>query len=194
LLGAFPPGDYAAVGIGKRKASIMDVIFNCPKCEQELAVDSTGAGTEINCPACGETIVIPTPELLASRPGVDTDGGAPRVEVHPVNPIASSAAAKVEMHLRVPDHKTPADRLITKPLVPLEAAAKETDKKIRIRTIKHTDCIEVGHDKFDEVVSNFLVKIGESNMISITTLVYTHLDIGTQKLMTDYGVMVVYRM
>jgi DNA-directed RNA polymerase subunit RPC12/RpoP len=193
LLGAFPPGDYAAVGIGKRKASIMDVIFNCPKCEQELAVDSTGAGTEINCPACGETIVIPTPELLASRPGVDTDGGAPRVEVHPVNPIASSAAAKVEMHLRVPDHKTPADRLIAKPLVPLEAAAKETDKKIRVRTIKHTDCIEVGRDKFDEVVSNFLVKVGESNIINITTLVYTHLDIGSQKLMTDYGVMVVYR-
>ena len=171
----------------------MDVIFNCPKCEQELAVDSTGAGTEINCPACGETIVIPTPELLASRPGVDTDGGAPRVEVHPVNPIASSAAAKVEMHLRVPDHKTPADRLIAKPLVPLEAAAKETDKKIRVRTIKHTDCIEVGRDKFDEVVSNFLVKVGESNIINITTLVYTHLDIGSQKLMTDYGVMVVYR-
>lgn len=193
MLGAFPPGDYAAVGIGKRKASIMDVIFNCPKCEQELAVDSTGAGTEINCPACGETIVIPTPELLVSRPGVDTDGGAPRVEVHPVNPIASSAAAKVEMHLRVPDHKTPTERLIAKPLVPLEAAAKESDKKIRVKTIKHTDCIEVGHDKFDEVVSNFLVKVGESNMISITTLVYTHLDIGTQKLMTDYGVMVVYR-
>jgi len=97
------------------------------------------------------------------------------------------------MHLRVPDHKTPAERLIGKPLVPLEAAAKETDKKIRVRTIKHTDCIEVGHDKFDEVVTNFLVKVGESNIISITTLVYTHLDIGTQKLMTDYGVMVVYR-
>jgi DNA-directed RNA polymerase subunit RPC12/RpoP len=171
----------------------MDVIFNCPKCEQELAVDSTGAGTEINCPACGEVIVIPTPELVASRPGVDTGGGAPRVEAHPVNPIASSAAAKVELHLRVPDHKTPTERLISKPLIPLEAAARESDKKIRIKTIKHTDCIEVGHDKFDEVVTNFLVKIGESNMISITTLVYTHLDIGSQKLMTDYGVMVVYR-
>jgi DNA-directed RNA polymerase subunit RPC12/RpoP len=171
----------------------MDVIFNCPKCEQELAVDSTGAGSEINCPACGETIVIPTPELVVSRPGVETDAGAPRVEVHPVNPIASSAAAKVEMHLRVPDHKTPSERLIAKPLVPLEAAAKTSDKKIRVRTIKHTDCIEVGHDKFDEVVSNVLAKIGETNIISITTLTYTHLDIGTQKLMTDFGVMVVYR-
>ena len=97
------------------------------------------------------------------------------------------------MHLRVPDHATPAASLITKPLAPLEVAAKETDKKIRVRTIKHTDCIEVGHDKFDEVVSNFLMKVGEANVISITTLTYTHLDIGTQKLLTDFGVMVVYR-
>jgi hypothetical protein len=171
----------------------MDVIFNCPKCEQELAVDSTGAGTEISCPSCGETIVIPAPESVVSRLGVDRTPGAPRMEVHPVNPIASSAAAKVEMHLRVPDHKTPTESLISKPLPPLEVAAKETDKKIRVKTIKHTDCIEVGHDKFDEVVSNFLVKVGESNVISITTLTYTHLDIGTQKLLTDFGVMVVYR-
>jgi hypothetical protein len=75
----------------------------------------------------------------------------------------------------------------------LEVAAKETDKKIRVRTIKHTDCLEVGHDKFDEVVSAFLAKLGEANIISITTLTYSHLDIGTQKLLTDFGVMVVYR-
>ena len=171
----------------------MDVIFNCPKCEQELAVDSTGAGTEINCPSCGETIVIPAPELVVNRPGVDHAPGAPRVEVHPVNPIASSAAAKVEMHLRVPVRDKPAESLIGKPPVPLEVAAKESDRKIRVKTIKHTDCIEVGHDRFDEIVSNFLIKIGESNMISITTLTYTHLDIGSQKLLTDFGVMIVYR-
>jgi hypothetical protein len=158
-----------------------------------LAVDSTGAGTEINCPSCGETIVIPAPELVVNRPGVDQASGAPRAEVRPVNPIASSAAAKVEMHLRVPVHKSPGASLITKPLAPLEVAARESDKKIRVKTIKHTDCIEVGHDKFDEVVSNFLIKIGESNMISITTLTYTTLDIGTQKLMTEFGVMIVYR-
>jgi len=171
----------------------MDVIFNCPKCEQELAVDSTGAGTEINCPSCGEAIVIPKPESVISRPGVDLAPGTARLEGHPINAIASSAAAKVEMHLRVPVHSTPAERLIEKPLVPLDVAAKTSDKKIRVKTIKHTDCIEVGHDKFDEVVSNFLIKVGEPNVISITTLTYTHLDIGTQKLLTDFGVMVVYR-
>jgi len=170
----------------------MDVIFNCPKCDQELAVDSSGAGSEINCPSCGETIVIPEPEPVAARPGLDSAPGAPRLEIHPVNPITSSAAAKVEMHLRVPVHKT-TESLIEKPLAPLEVVAKGADKKMRVKTIKHTDCIEVGHDKFDEVLSNFLAKIGEANVISITPLTYTHLDIGSQKLMTDFGIMIVYR-
>jgi len=171
----------------------MDVIFNCPKCEQELAVDASGAGSEINCPSCGQSIVIPSPERSVAQPGVEPQPGAPRMESHPVNPIASSAAAKVEMHLKVPVHKSPAASLIEKPLAPLEVAAKETDKKIKVKTIKHTDCIEVGHDRFDEVVTNFLGKVGEPNIVSITTLTYAHLDIGTQKLLTDFGVMIVYK-
>jgi len=172
----------------------MDVIFNCPKCEQELAVDSIGAGTEIQCPSCGESIVIPEPETVVPRGGIPTLPSEPgtRVEAHPVNPISSSAAARVELHLRVPTNKA-AESLIAKPLAPLEVAAKESDKKIRTKTIRHTDCIEVGHDKFDEVVTNFLSKVGETNIISINPINYTYLDIGTQKLMTEYGVLVVYR-
>ncbi len=170
----------------------MDLIFNCPKCEQELAVDSSGAGTEINCPNCGEAIVIPQPESVVSRLGAETDSAAARLGPHPVNPIASSAAAKVEMHLRVPVRKTPTESLIEKPLAPLDVA-KDADKKIRTKTIRHTDCIEVGHDRFDEIVSNFLAKTGEADIISINTITYTHLDIGTQKLLTDFGVMIVYK-
>jgi DNA-directed RNA polymerase subunit RPC12/RpoP len=170
----------------------MDVIFNCPKCEQELAVDSSGAGSKIDCPSCGEPITIPEPKPTAFRPGGLDGAGAPRMEPHPINPIASSAAAKIEKHLRVPVHKT-TESLIEKPLVPLEVAAKESDRKMKVKTIKHTDCIEVGHDKFDEVISSFLVKVGEANIISLNPLTYTHLDIGSQKLMTDYAIMIVYR-
>jgi ribosomal protein S27E len=36
----------------------MDIVFNCPNCEQELAVDQSGAGSQIECPSCGETITI----------------------------------------------------------------------------------------------------------------------------------------
>jgi DNA-directed RNA polymerase subunit RPC12/RpoP len=173
----------------------MDVIFNCPKCEQELAVDSSGAGTEIECPSCGESIVIPEPDNAVARPDGAQGDSAPtaRVEAHPVNPIASSAAARVELHLKVPSNKV-SESLISKPLPPMEAAAaRSTEKGVRVKTIKHTDCIEVGHDKFDEVVSNFLGKIGESNIISITPLTYTFLDIGSQKLLTEFGVLIIYR-
>ena len=169
----------------------MDVIFNCPKCDQELAVDSSGAGTEINCPSCGEAIVIPAGNSHAPRAGTESAMAAKPPVAR--SAMASSAAAKVEMHLKVPDHKTPVAALIEKPLMPLEVAANQSDKKMKVKTIKHTDCIEVGHDRFDEVVTNFLVKVGEPNIVSLTPLTYTHLDIGSQKLMTDFGVMIVYR-
>jgi DNA-directed RNA polymerase subunit RPC12/RpoP len=169
----------------------MDIIFNCPKCEQELAVDSTGAGSEIDCPSCGETIVIPaeaapSPAGLPPLHGVSTDH-------QPINAIASSAAAKVEMHLKVPVSASPTASLIVKANKPLEVAAKETDKTVKVKTIRHTDCIEVGRDKFDEVITNFLNKVGQEHIISITPLTYTHLDIGSQKLMTEYAVFVVYK-
>ena len=167
----------------------MDIIFDCPKCEQELAVDSAGAGSEITCPSCGEKIVIPQPPAPAGYSGPPGEHDP----TQPVNPIASSAAAKVEMHLKVPVRAKPSESLIEKPKPSLEVAAKETDKKIRAHTIRHTDCIEVGRDKFDEVITNFLSKVGEANVISLHPLTYTHLDIGTQKMLTDYAVMIVYR-
>ena len=164
----------------------MDIIFNCPKCEQELAVDSAGAGSEITCPSCGEKIIIPQPPAPpGSQPA--GDGG------HGLNPMSTSAAAKVEMHLKVPVHSTPGKSLIGKPLVPLEAAAKEPEKGVRIKSIRHSDCVEVGHDRFDETVSKFLAKVGEANIININCFNYQHLDIGSQKLVTEYGVLIVFK-
>ena len=177
----------------------MDIIFNCPNCEQELAVDASGAGSEIECPSCSEVIIIPSPGTKGTRTngtdsphGLPTFGSSPSETMNPSNPIASSAAARVERHLKVPVRKT-SESLIAKPLVPLEVAAKSSDKKMRVKTIRHTDCIEVGHDKFDEFVTNFLQKVGEANVVSITPLTYTHIDIGSQKIMTEYAVLVVYK-
>jgi DNA-directed RNA polymerase subunit RPC12/RpoP len=173
----------------------MDLIFNCPKCNQELEVDSSGAGEEIDCPSCGERIRIPVQDATGAplRPA----GGAPAASSgspQPVNAIASSAAAKVERHLKVPVHSSPtAEMLIAKPLPPLEVAAKESDRHLRVKCIRHVDCVEVGHDKFDEIVTAFLGKLGEANLVSITTIAYSHIDISSQKLLTDYGVMIVYR-
>ncbi|MFZ1072894.1 MAG: hypothetical protein WAO21_05605 [Verrucomicrobiia bacterium] len=164
----------------------MEIIFNCPNCEQELAVDSEGAGSEIKCPTCGEKITIPNkpPEPASAPPPADA--------AHPVNPIASSAAAKIEMHLKVPVRDTPAESLLKKPKMPLEAVAKGLDKKIRTRTIRHSQCIEAGHDKFDERITEFLNTIGEPNIVGLHVVNYEHLDASTQKVLLDYGVIVVY--
>ena len=164
----------------------MDIIFDCPNCQQELAVDSSGAGTEIECPSCGETITIPK-ESTKPAPEVAVPTG------QPINPIAASAAAKVEKHLKVPVRDKPAEPLIKKAQVPLEVVAKGADKKIRIHTIRRATCIESGHDKFDEKVTEFLNEVGEANLIGIHTINYTFLDITSQKMVTDFGVVIVYR-
>jgi hypothetical protein len=43
------------------------------------------------------------------------------------------------------------------------------------------------------VVTKFLNEVGEADLVSITPLTYTHLDLGTRELMTDFGVMIVYK-
>ena len=149
----------------------MDIDFKCPHCGQDLSVDAAGAGTEIECPACHENISIPQPS-----------GGPPE----------TPPPAKEEKHFSVPVRTTAAESLIAKPLPSLEVAAKE-GVKLRVKTMRHSDSVEVGKDHFDEHVTRFLDKIGEANVVSITPLTYTHLDLGTRDWVTDYGVLIVFR-
>ena len=153
----------------------MDVTFDCPKCKQQLAADRSLAGSEIQCPTCGTGITIPT------------------VSFHVINPIASSAAAREEKHFSVPVHDEPTEVLVQKP-AEAEVLVRDTgEKTLRIKTIRRTDCVEVGHDRFDQKVSELLAKIGTENIVSINTIAYTHLDLGSRQLMTDFGVMIVYK-
>ena len=36
-----------------------DIVFECPHCRGELAVDMDGAGMEVNCAHCGTKLVVP---------------------------------------------------------------------------------------------------------------------------------------
>ena len=109
-----------------------------------------------------------------------------------VDAMASSAARKEEKHFSVPVHDKPAESLITKPLAPLDVAAKEAIK-LRVKTIRHSDCVEVGKDHFDEVVTRFLEKVGETHLVSITPITYMHQDLASRQWIDDYGVLLVYR-
>jgi hypothetical protein len=156
----------------------MDLIFKCIHCDQELAVNPAGAGTDIECPTCGQVITIPDAEPQ---------------NIRTLNPISSSAAAKEVKQFNVPVRTTPTEVLIKKQVRPLDIASKDGEKKLRIRTIKRTECLEVGHDKFDEIVSEFLGKIGHENIVSVTPISYSHLDLNTRQNIIDYGVIMVYK-
>jgi DNA-directed RNA polymerase subunit RPC12/RpoP len=158
----------------------MDISFHCPHCKQELAVEATAAGSAIVCPTCNTEITVPEVDVS---------------NVHPVNPMASSAAAKIERHFSVPVHDAPAEILIKKDprAAETEGLVPGREKRVRIKIFRHTDCIEVGHDRYEEIVGNFLNKVGEANIISINTLGYTHIDIGSQKILTDYAIQIIYR-
>jgi DNA-directed RNA polymerase subunit RPC12/RpoP len=156
----------------------MDITFNCPNCEQELAVDASGAGSEIECPACSKPITVPTPD--------------PAQE--PVAPPPPEAPPKEEKHFSVPVHEHATEALIQKPKArSLDIIAKEGDKTLRIKTFKRTDCQEVGKDHFDEIVSAFLEKVGHVNVVSINSINYSFMELGSRQILTDYGVLIVFK-
>ncbi len=169
----------------------MDIIFNCPHCDQELAADPVDSGTEIECPSCAKTILIP----VVGTDGTRSSAVAPAVESAAEtlpSPAPPGQAHRVMKEFTVPQHAK-AESLIQKANKPLEIAAKETGRHLRIKTIKHGDCVEVGHDKFDEIATNFLSKIGDDNFVSITPVTYMHIDVGTQKLIEDFAVVIIYK-
>ncbi len=158
----------------------MDIIFTCPNCKQQLEAPTSLSGSAINCPACSHQLVIPDADpanLRAGGPG--GDGNAARLE---------------EKHFVVPVSESPTQSLIQKALPPLEVSARvDGVRSLKVKCIRHSDCVEVGRDRFDEMVSDFLEKVGEPNVVNLSTFNYEHLDLGTRQMVTDYGIMVVYR-
>jgi hypothetical protein len=157
----------------------MDIVFTCPSCKQQLEAPTSLSGTSINCPSCNHQLVIPEADPANLRVGAPNDG---------------NAAAKEEKHFVVPVSEGPTQSLIHKPLPPLDVAAKtDGTKQMRVRCIRHSDCVEVGKDRFDEMVSDFLNKVGETNVTNVSVFNYQHLDLATRQMVTDYGIMIVYR-
>ena len=170
----------------------MEIVFNCATCDQEFSIDEASAGSEFDCPNCGARVTVPPPDLVPAR----APGPAPaaRAPSGPISATKLSAGAKETHHFKVPvrDDKAPPEVLIEKAKPPLEVAAKEAFK-IRVKTIRHSDCVEVGHDKFDDIVTAFLNKIGDDNLVSLTTVNYQYIELGSSKAITDFGVLIVYK-
>ena len=153
----------------------MEVAVICSNCQNELVVDSSNAGEPFECPHCKAQLVIPQQE----NPSV------------PPPPPALEGTTE-EPHYSVPLTQKPVESLIQKALPPLEMA-KDGEKTIRIKTIRRSECVEVGKDLFDQKVTAFLQQIGEKNIVGVHTVNYTHQDMASKALLADYGVLVVYK-
>jgi hypothetical protein len=169
----------------------MDIIFNCPFCDQELAADTADTGTDIECPSCSKTIKIPAEDDEDVRTAPTQEAPPPSVPL-PVLPV--SQPPRIEKEFVVPQRAagSKTESLIEKPKPPLEAAAKAAGT-LRVKTIKHGDCIEVGKDKFDDVISEFLGHVGLANLVSVTPVTYTHTDATGSRLIADFAVVIIYK-
>ena len=87
----------------------MDMTFNCPHCNQMLEVDSSATGSQIECPACNQAFAVPALPAAESVPAA-----------------AAPTDTKPHKQFSVPVRETPAESLIQKPHIPLEAAAKSS--------------------------------------------------------------------
>lgn len=157
---------------------LMDIVFKCPHCGTDLEVEAEAAGQQIDCPSCDKALSIPA-------------SSAVRPSAPPLQP--PTLDAKADKKMAVPYSSKPVEPLIQKAGKSLEVVAKESKHGLRVRTIRHSDCKEVGKDLFDDKVSEVLSELGDGNIQSITPINYSYVDMGTQKLLTDFGVMIVYR-
>lgn len=54
--------DTAAAEAEGDEIRATDIVFDCPRCGHNLAIDYRGAGLQINCVACGEPVLVPIPD------------------------------------------------------------------------------------------------------------------------------------
>ena len=51
-----------------------DIAFDCPQCGKNLVIDYRGAGLQINCSACGASVLVPIPDGMELN-DLDLDPG-----------------------------------------------------------------------------------------------------------------------
>lgn len=173
----------------------MDVVFNCPNCTQELEVDEAAVGQQIECPSCANTITIPAGKPKPAAPPPPPLEAKPSAgdETKPAEaaPAAEPPPAPKRVPYTVPQHDK-VEEILVKKTASAASAPKAQKKHLRTHTIRRNQCMEVGHDKFDEKVTEFLEKIGDENVVSITPITYGFVDT-VGHMLNDYGVIIVYK-
>lgn len=134
----------------------MELNFNCPQCSQELTADESMLGVEIECPSCGEAILIEGEAAEQPLEQHYNEGASEGAPSEPRAPIAIPTSAATPDMIEKPKAKR------------LEVAAKE-EMEVLSRTILYSS---VGKDtaKYDQAIAEAMIEIGRPHIISTHTV------------------------
>lgn len=162
----------------------MNVVINCPHCNQEMIIDESGVGQTVDCPACSQEFTIPQgrpeEEVLKEREAAQ-NSAAPEPKKEDKKKEKKPMPSKEELDALLPG----ANRGKS------ETAAAADAPGIKVKTIQHHLCIDMGKDLFDEQVAEVLNSIPREDIINVNPLAYSYKDSGGD-IISDYGVMIVY--
>ena len=72
-----------------------DIVFDCPHCGKSLVIDYRGAGLQIACSECGESVLVPIPDGMELT-DLDLDPGEILKQLFATRRNYQKAEAKVE--------------------------------------------------------------------------------------------------
>ena len=61
-------------GTDSAKIRDTDIVFDCPHCGKNLVIDYRGAGLQIDCSGCGQSVLVPIPDGMQLT-DLDLDSG-----------------------------------------------------------------------------------------------------------------------
>jgi hypothetical protein len=96
---AFAPGfSIGAAGAVAYDGCVSDILFVCPECSKNLAVEATGAGCRVPCTDCGAWLTVPTTLYVFACPGCGHELHAP-----PGMPVESFQCPACRAQIALPD-------------------------------------------------------------------------------------------
>ena len=72
-----------------------DIVFDCPHCGKNLVIDYRGAGLQIDCTGCGESVLVPIPDGMELN-DLDLDPGEILKQLFATRRNYQKAEARVE--------------------------------------------------------------------------------------------------
>ncbi len=72
-----------------------DIVFDCPHCGHNLCIDYRGAGLQINCSECDESVLVPIPDGMKIS-DLDLDAGELLKQLFATRRLLQRAEARAE--------------------------------------------------------------------------------------------------